>query len=174
MKREDFKKEAFEWLKTIGYSFALAMLITIFALPTVVSGVSMYPTLEDYDVLLLSKAIYKLHGPHRGDIVVFEHQPDAKNYIKRVIGIEGDIVEIKAGLVYVNGIQLEEEYLIEEDIRSVDIKVEIPNGKYFVLGDNRNGSKDSRSAEVGLVDEEIIIGKAYFRLFPFDKIGTVE
>ncbi len=174
MNREKFKKEAFEWLKTIGYSLALAMLITIFALPTVVSGASMYPTLEDYDVLLLSKAIYKLHGPQRGDIVVFQHQPDAKNYIKRVIGIEGDIVEIKDGLVYVNGIQLEEDYLIEADIKSVDIKVQVTKGKYFVLGDNRNGSKDSRSVEVGLVDEETIIGKAYFRLFPISKIGMVD
>ena len=167
------KEEIYEWIKTIITSFAIALIITTFALPTIVSGTSMYPTLDNHDVLLLSKLTYKLYKPSLGDIVVFEPAGEDKNFIKRVIGVEGDIVEFKSGKVFVNSIQLNEEYLWELDVVSEDIIVEVPKGKLFVLGDNRNNSKDSRNVNVGLVDEGIVIGKAYFRLFPFSRIGAV-
>lgn len=98
-----------------------------------------------------------------------------KNYIKRIIAIAGDHVAIKDGTVYVNGTALQEDYVLPvKDTLSSDMELVVPEGKVFVMGDNRNGSKDSRSTEVGPVDYHTIIGKAYFRLYPLSKLGPIE
>ncbi len=168
------KKEIIEWARTIIISLLAALLITTFALPTIVYGTSMAPTLDTYDLLLINKLLYKVQDPAYGDVVVFEFEPERKNMIKRVIGIEGDTVEINNGIVSVNGTELEEGYIYDTDTSSRDLKIVVPKGKIFVLGDNRNDSRDSRSKEIGPVDKDIIIGKAYFRLFPFPKIGKIK
>lgn len=168
------KKEIIEWAKTIIASVLAALLITTFALPTIVYGTSMAPTLDSYDLLLINKLSYKTREPVRGDIIVFRNESVGKNMVKRIIGIEGDTVEINNGIVFVNGSELEEIYIDDEDITSRDLKVIVPRDKIFVLGDNRNDSRDSRNREIGPVGEDVIVGKAYFRLFPFSKVGKVK
>lgn len=168
------KKEIIEWAKTITISLLAALLITTFALPTIVYGTSMAPTLDSYDLLLINKLLYKVENLTHGDIVVFKFEPEGMNMIKRVIGIEGDTVEINNGIIYVNGTELEEGYIYDTDISSKDLKIVVPKGKIFVLGDNRNNSRDSRDKDIGTVGEDVIVGKAYFRLFPFSKIGEIK
>ncbi len=166
------KKEIIEWVKTIMCSLLIALIITTFASPTIVNGISMAPTLDNYDLLLINKLAYKDKNIVRGDIIVFKFEEENKNLIKRVIGVEGDTVEINKGIVSVNGIELTEKYIDFEDISSKDLKIVVPKDSIFVLGDNRNDSRDSRNVEIGTVAEDTILGKAYFRLFPFSKIGN--
>lgn len=167
------EKEIMEWLKSIVVALILGVIITTFAQPTIVRGPSMEPTLQNYNLLLVNRALYKLKEPSHGDIVVFKFEVEKKNLIKRVIGVAGDTVEISSGIVYVNGSELEEVYLGDIDISSKDLQVVVPRNSVFVLGDNRNDSKDSRSTEVGTVNKELILGKAYLRLFPFNKLGRI-
>lgn len=174
MDQVTLKKEIIEWIKTICTSLLISLVIITFARPTIVDGHSMNPTLKHYDILLMNQLLYKTKDPAHGDVIIFKLESEGRNLVKRVIGIEGDLVEIKDGRVFVNGIELEEDYILETDISSKDLTLVVPEGKFFVLGDNRNGSKDSRSIDVGPVDEDIILGKAYFRLFPFTKIGVIE
>lgn len=166
------KKEILEWVKAIGFSVLVASILIIFARPTVVYGDSMNYTLKHRDILLTNQMYYKINDFSYGDIIVFKSKEN-KNYIKRVIGIEGDTINITNGEVYINGILLQEDYTFEEDQTSSDLEVKVPVGKVFVLGDNRNNSTDSRHYSVGLVDESIVLGKAYLRLFPFNKVGSI-
>lgn len=170
------KKEIFEWIKTIGLSVVFALFITTFiARPTLVQQHSMYPTLDPNDYLILNKISYRFHKPERGDIVVFktslktEYGKDM-NLIKRVIGQEGDTVVINEGRVYINGTELEEEY-INGNSTPGDIEVVVPENNVFVMGDNRGGSLDSR--KLGTIQVDKIEGKALVRLFPFNKVGKV-
>jgi len=111
------------------------------------------------------------HGPELGDIVVVVDRRDPKvDLIKRVIGLPGESVEIIDGKVYVNGFLLEEPY-IKQQWRGTNPKVVIPAGEYFVMGDNRDNSMDSRSPNVGLVPKDLIIGKAMLSYWPRDKFG---
>jgi signal peptidase I len=121
--------------------------------------------------------VYLFHPPQRGDIIVFNPPIDSeKPYIKRVIGLPGETVEIREGHVFIDGVQLEEPY-IEGDITSCGTArrtcppVEVPEGHVFVLGDNRNNSSDSRA--FGVVEVDDIIGKAWFAYWPSDDIGLV-
>lgn len=137
---------------------------------TSVNGLSMYPTLDDKDFLLVNKLV---DGDiNREDIIVFDTTPDAKAkdkvyYIKRVIGVANDHLVIKDGKVILNDIELEETYT-DGSITEGNIDIVIPDGKYFVLGDNRDGSSDSRV--FGLVPHELVIGKIINRLYPFKLI----
>lgn len=168
------KEEIIDWIKTIIVGLLMGLVLITFAQPTIVNGDSMNPTLNSGDVLLGNRFVYKVKDLNRGDIIVFEFEQEEKNFIKRVIGVEGDTVEIKNGIVYVNDLALEEPYLDDIDITSSNLKVEVPKGTVFAVGDNRNNSKDSRYSEVGPVDKSLILGKAYFRLYPFSKIGIVK
>lgn len=169
-KGKNIKKEIFEWLRSIALAVVIAIIIKAFLFNTTyVLGYSMYPTLHEKDRLFTNKIVYMFGEPQRGDIVVLKAPDDPdKDYIKRVIGIEGDLVEIKGGKVYVNGEALEEEYLHGEPYTYGNVKTEVPKGHVFVLGDNRNkgASKDSRY--LGTIPIKLIKGKASFRYFPFD------
>lgn len=142
---------------------------------TIVDGSSMEATLHDEDVLAVNKICYALHDPERFDIIVFPYN-DESYYIKRIIGLPGETVEIVDGVIYIDGSVLDESYGLEEmhepgdDFEAVTLR----DDEYFVLGDNRNNSKDSRSSEVGFVKRDTIIGKACFRMYPFDTIGTLD
>lgn len=176
-KNQKVKKEAFEWIKSILLAIVIAVIIKTFIFDTTyVLGYSMYPTLYEKDRLFTNKILYIVDEPDRGDIVVLEAPDDPeKDYIKRVIGIEGDLVEIKEGSVYLNGDKLDERYIEEDIYTHNDLKTEVPEGQIFLLGDNRveGASKDSRY--FGTVDVEDIKGKAFFRYFPFnDRFGMLK
>lgn len=184
------KRELIEWVKAIVYAVIIVGVLNIFITTTMVYSTSMYPTLIEKDLLIL-----KRHSEiDRGDIVSFESdleiteddvrnlnliqkfrvdEGDNKNLIKRVIGEPGDELMISDGQVYINGELYPEEYLNTVTTGEEYIK-EIPEGKYFLMGDNRRVSLDSRSSSIGLVDEDKIFGEVIFRLYPINRIGTVD
>ncbi|WP_425446127.1 signal peptidase I [Dethiothermospora halolimnae] len=172
------KKEIFEWLKSIAIAVIIAVIIKAFVFNTTyVLGYSMYPTLHDKDRLFTNKIGYRFGEPDRGDIVVLKAPDDPeKDYIKRVIGIAGDRVEIYDGKVYLNGKILKEDYLTGDTYTNTYGRShwKIPDGHVFVLGDNRSkgASKDSR--HLGFIPVSSIKGKAIFRYFPFnDDFGNL-
>lgn len=172
------KKEIIEWIKVIIISCIIALFITTFVKPTIVKQHSMSPTLNNNDFLLINRFLYKRGAPERGDIVVFKSNMKTENgsdklLIKRVIAIPGERLVISEGLVYIDGKLLEEDY-IPNIITSGEIDLVIPKNKLFAMGDNRGNSLDSRDPGLGLVDEEAIIGKAFLRLFPINKIGSID
>ena len=133
----------------------------------------MMPTLEDQERVFINKFVYRLEPIERGDVIVFRYPRDtSKSYIKRVIAVAGDRVKIEDGLVYVNDRQLAEIYVPQmyEDVRSYPETV-VPPHAYFVMGDHRNLSNDSR--DFGPVDERYIYGKAVFGYWPFAKLGKL-
>ena len=182
------KNELWDWIKTIAVAgfFVMAMRMFIFS-PILVDGASMMPTYEDGDKVIVNKISKHLSGIDRFDVIVFE-APIGKDYIKRVIGLPGDHIAYEDDILYVNGEALEEPYLDEykeqlldnglltynftlESITDYEV---IPEGYLFVLGDNRRKTTDSRDPRVGLVPMKKVLGKAHFRIYPFDSIGNVK
>lgn len=145
---------------------------------TQVSGSSMESTLSDKDNLIVDKISYRFHDPERFDIIVFPylHKEDTY-YIKRIIGLPGETVQIdESGNIYINGSVLEESYgreVIENPGTAAEM-IQLGEDEYFVLGDNRNASSDSRDPSVGLILRENIIGRAWLRIYPFDKFGFIK
>ncbi|ABR49769.1 signal peptidase I [Alkaliphilus metalliredigens QYMF] len=171
------KKEIIEWIKTIALALIIALAITTFVKPTIVKNYSMSPTLEENDFLIINRLLYNRGTPHKGDIVVFQSSLKTiggkdKLLIKRVIGVPGDEITIANGEVYVNGEMLEETY-IAEDYTYGQVDLVVPEGKIFAMGDNRNNSLDSRDDILGLIEIDDIMGKAFIRLFPFNRIGPL-
>lgn len=140
---------------------------------TEVIGSSMVPTLEDGNQLITDKITYRFREPERFDIIVFPHEPMDEYYIKRIIGMPGETVEIDDdGTIYINGEVLEENYGYgETKPQEMYGEVVLGDDEYFVLGDNREISLDSRYEEVGNIPRSIIIGRAWLRLYPFNQIG---
>ena len=179
--RDDRKKrnEIMEWIKSILFAVVIAFFLKSFVFnSTYVLGNSMYPTLEESDRLFAVKISLFFRSPDRGDIVVLE-APDTENkdYIKRVIGIEGDLVQIIDGLVYLNGQILDEPYIEEGSYTHIYINNtwQVGEGELFVLGDNREegASKDSRF--FGTITVDSIKGITSFRYFPFnDRFGRID
>jgi len=162
------------WLRDLVISLAISCFIIIFLYqPVKVEGTSMMPSLEDQERIFVNKLVYRLEPIQRGDIVVFRYPRDpSKSFIKRVVGLAGDHVQIEAGRVYVNGKRLEEDYVpqVYEDLRSYP-EIVVPPDCYFVLGDHRSLSNDSR--DFGPVNQSYIYGKAVFGYWPVDKMGRV-
>lgn len=145
---------------------------------TQVSGSSMESTLSDKDNLIVDKISYRFHAPERFDIIVFPylHKEDTY-YIKRIIGLPGETVQIdEEGNIYINGSVLEESYGREviSNPGTAAEPITLGDDEYFVLGDNRNASSDSRDPNVGLILRENIIGRAWLRIYPFDKFGFIK
>ena len=159
--------------------FALAVLVLVFAFCArivVVSGSSMNNTLTGGDRLLVQSTFYT---PQRGDVVVVDSYINyGKPLVKRVIAKGGDTVDIdvEQGLVYVNGEALDEPYVPEGTLSTghVEFPLTVPEGTLFLMGDNRQHSTDSRSSDVGFIDERDILGKVVLRIYPFNKIGLIE
>jgi signal peptidase I len=162
------------WLRDVLISLAVSAFFIIFLYqPVKVEGTSMMPTLDDQERVFINKFVYKLEPIERGDVIVFRYPRDpAKSYIKRVIAVAGDTVRIEDGVVIVNGHRLLESYVPEdyEDVRSYP-ETAGPAHAYFVLGDHRNLSNDSR--DFGPVDESFIYGKAVFGYWPVDRLGKL-
>lgn len=173
------RNEIMDWLKSIGSAIVIAILIKAFVFNTTyVLGNSMYPTLHERDRLFAVKIPLYFSGPHRGDVIVLEAPDNVnKDYIKRVIGLEGDKVEIKDGRVYVNDNLLEEDYIDKNSYTHTyeEKSWMVPKGEVFVLGDNREegASKDSRY--FGCISLDSIKGITGFRYFPFDnRFGLIK
>ena len=169
-------KDLFSLIIYIGIVIIICFLIITFVgQRTTVKGDSMYPTLSNKDNLWIDKLAYRLHDPRRFDIIVFPYDDD-EFYIKRIIGLPGETVQIKEGKVYINGEILDDPYgetpMVESGI--VSSPVLLKEDQYFVLGDNRNRSHDSRYSDVGFIKRSKITGKAVFRLTPFKKFGKIK
>ncbi len=162
------------WARDLAISVgASALIITCIYQPVRVEGTSMQPRLDDNDRLFINKFVYRFESIHRGDVVVFRYPGDpTKSYIKRVIALPGDELRIADGVVYVNGHRISEPYVPErfEDGRSVPDEI-IPTQDYWVMGDHRSISSDSR--DFGPVPRELIYGKAAFVYWPADGAGIV-
>ena len=162
------------WVRDLFVSLAISAFIIIFLYqPVKVEGTSMMPGLEDQERIFVNKFVYRWEPISRGDIVVFRYPRDtSKSYIKRVIGVAGDKVRIENGQVFVNSEAIDEDYVPSEyaDARSYP-EITVPSGTYFVLGDHRTMSQDSR--EFGPVNERLIYGKAVFGYWPMEKLGRL-
>lgn len=172
----DWKHEVWEWVKIILTAAAIAFFLNscIIANSRVPSP-SMEPTIMTRDRVIGSRLTYKFDEPERGDIAIFRFPDDESvYYVKRVIGLPGDTIDIVDGHVYLNGSQepLEEPYLREPMIPEPPMHFEVPEGCYFMMGDNRNHSSDARRWENTYVKKEKLIAKVLFRYYP--RIGKIE
>ena len=163
------------WLRDLIIALAISAFIIVFLYqPVKVEGTSMMPSLEDQERIFVNKFVYRLEPIERGDIVVFRYPFDpSKSYVKRVIAMAGDHIRIDSGLVYVNGEALDETYVPAEyaDSRPYPDTI-VPPNCYFVLGDHRSMSDDSR--RFGPVNQSFIYGKAVFGYWPMEKVGRVK
>ena len=154
------------------------LIITFVGQRSRVSGSSMEPTLSDGDNLIVDKISYRLHDPERFDIIIFPYQYEENTYyIKRIIGLTGETVYINdAGEIYINGTLLKENYGLEtiQNPGLASEPITLGDDEYFVMGDNRNNSTDSRFASVGAIKRQDIIGKAWVRIYPFNKIMVIK
>lgn len=165
------------WMRDLAFSVLLAIILIVFIYqPVKVEGTSMMPALTNDERIFINKFTYRFGTGNieRGDLVVFFFPLDrSKSYIKRVIGLPGDTVQIENGTVYVNGERLDEPYVPDEyrDRQSMPA-VTVTSDHYFVLGDHRSSSNDSRAW--GTVDRRDIYGKAVFVYWPLDKMGRLK
>lgn len=172
-------KEIFSWIIEIAIVLMMAFVLVYFiGMRTSVVGQSMSETLENGDQILVNRFMYKVIGPKANDVIVFLPNGNEKShyYVKRVIGVPGDTVQIKDGRIYVNGTEFTEKVdvaLIEDAGLAADA-VTLGDDEYFVLGDNRNNSEDSRYANIGNIKREYIIGKAWFVISTGDRFGFIK
>jgi signal peptidase I len=169
--RSGFFRFLVDVLETLVLAVVLFVSINLITARIRVDGDSMKPTLLSGEYVIVNRVSYKLGSPQRGDIIVFHYPRDPREeYIKRVIGLPGDEVEIKQGTVYVNSQSLDESYL---KVKSGDTGTwRVPEGQLFVLGDNRNNSSDSR--EWGSVPMDYVVGKAVLVYWPPPDWGLIE
>lgn len=170
----------FSWIKEIVIALLIVwFILTFVAQNNQVRGTSMQPTVYANDTIIVNKFIYRFRDPARGDIIVFPTMEEGKEVflIKRIVGLPGDVVDIRDGAVYINDKLLEESYISVTTSTAdgqVVFPMTVPKGEYFVLGDNRMVSKDSRYLSIGTVPRSDIVGKASLRIWPFDSIGVIE
>ena len=171
-------RELLGMLVYVGIVLAITFLIITFVWQrTHVSGESMENTLDDGDQLIVDKLTYRFHDPERFDIIVFPFRyKDNTYYIKRIIGLPGETVQIADGEIYINGEVLEESYGREvmQDAGLAAEPITLGDDEYFVLGDNRNYSSDSRDPSVALIHRKEIIGRAWLRIWPLDSFGILK
>jgi signal peptidase I len=164
-----------EWSLVVIGAIALTLTVQAFAIKSFyIPSESMVPTLQKGDRVLVNRISYKLHDVNRGDVVVFERPPglpdtSIKDLIKRVIGLPGDTVEGRNGRIVINGQYLNEPYLGANVITSTFGPVKVGDGMYFVMGDNRQASEDSRV--FGPIAEKLIVGRAFVKIWPLNRIG---
>ena len=169
-----FHRELRVWARDLVVALGLAMIIIVFFYqPVKVEGTSMAPLLSDQERIFINKFVYHFEPVGRGDVVVFWYPLDrTKSFIKRVVGLPGDEVEIRRGRVYINGKTLEEPYVPSQYIDTAAYgPVQIPRDEYFVMGDHRISSNDSRI--FGPVPSAFIYGKAVFAYWPWTQFGSI-
>lgn len=173
---EKYKKKILDWVVPIVIAVIIALVINKFLIFKVkIPSSSMVPTLNVEDQLFANR-VYNVDNLKRGDIVIFYFKPEKNVYIKRLIGLPGDTVEIKAGKVWVDGEELQEDYV--KNPEETDGIFNVPKGKFFFLGDNRAVSNDARKWQIkyGItyIDGEDIQGKALVKVYPFSDFGIIK
>ncbi len=172
-------RKSLRWVFEIAVTLTFAALTAVLMFQTVtMQESSMEPTLSVGDRFFMNRVVYKLSSPKRGDIIVFRTNAsdDAALHIRRVIGLPGETVQIRDGQIYIDG-ELYDESRDFPEITNPGLAengVSLKSGEYFVLGDNRNNSEDSRYANIGMVKKRYIVGKIWFTCFPFEKIGLMK
>ncbi len=167
----------FEFIKTVGFILVAAFLIRHFLIqPFVVDGASMEPNFHNQEYILVDKVTYRLREPQRGDVVVFHPPGRTDSFIKRVIGLPGERIDIQGHQVSINGVALNEKYLptfssLSSEEESSFSRI-LQKDEYFVMGDNRDQSKDSR--ELGPIGKERIIGRSWLILYPIQNVSVVQ
>ena len=167
------------FLETIVVALVISIVLYLFIMtPHEVIGSSMYPTYKDGEYLMANKVLYKFSEPKRGDVIIFKYS-DTQDFIKRVIGLPGDQVMLKDGYIYINGTKLDESGYLDSSIYSNGGEylhegetITVPDGQYFVCGDNRQHSSDSRT--FGPIEKANIKGKAWIVYFPFSNFRLAE
>ena len=176
--RQQAREFIFELIKVVVISLVIIIPVRYFLIqPFYVKGASMEPTFYDHEYLIINEISYRFNEPERGDVVVYKYPRDPKQYfIKRIIGLPGETMEIKDGEIFIynkeypTGQKLEEKFYLSEDIvTSGDKNTILKDSDFFVLGDNRKSSLDSRN--FGPLPREMIVGKVFLRGWPFDRVG---
>jgi signal peptidase I len=174
-RRSNGTRQAIEWGLLIVGALVIALLIKTFLFQAFyIPSASMEPTLKVHDRVLVNKLSYHLHSVHRGDIIVFKAPPEErtaqiKDLVKRVIGLPGDTIEARDGHIYIDAHLLKEPYLPKNTITDDLPKQEVPANSYFMMGDNRSASSDSRV--FGPIKKSAIIGRAFVRMWPLTHLG---
>lgn len=172
------KKEIIDWIKSLAVAIIAVVLIRSFLFTIIrVDGPSMSDTLLDNDRLFVTVLDVKLHGPDRFDVVILHYPNRTENFVKRVIGLPGDTIEVTGGVLSVNGVVYEEPYLSPERTTRFHkaantFSITLGEDEYFVMGDNRDNSNDSRS--VGVIKGDMFVGKVRTILWPLNRIEMVE
>lgn len=169
MAQDKKKNEWMEWIKAILVALILVLILRTFVFSaSVVEGESMSPTLEHGNKIIFNKFVYLIGEPQRNDVVII--QRPLKKYVKRVIGLPGEVIEIRNHVLYIDDEAYEQSYISEEAILNTGNfgPIEVPEDSYFVMGDNRAISKDSRNG-LGFIESEHIIGKSEFIIYPFNE-----
>lgn len=175
---ERSRKEIYDWIHCLSIALIICVVIFAFFIRLIdVRGTSMNPTLNNGDKMLVSGLFY---SPKAGDVVVFkkdEYDPE-RALVKRVIATEGQVINIDfdEGIVYVDGEPIVEDYILELTTNKLDFigPQTVPDGCVFVMGDNRNASTDSRKKEIGMVDSRLILGRAYFVIYPLNQVRVIQ
>lgn len=171
-------REIIIWVVELAAVILLSYVIVAFGLVRIsMIGESMSPTLADGNSIIVNKMVYRFSSPKRFDVVVFKQNGSEHSYynIKRVIALPGETVQIKDGEIYINGEKLEEEYDFDAISNGglANEAITLDSKEYFVLGDNRNASEDSRYANIGLIIKDDIVGKAWIRVNPFNFVSKI-
>jgi signal peptidase I len=178
--KRDNRRVVAEWMVIISLALGVALLVRHFVVQTFsIPSPSMYPTLKVKDRLLVEKLAYQYRDVRRGEIIVFKtpknvqvrNNDKIEDFVKRVVGLPGETVEIKSNVVLINGKPLNEPYLPKGTVTGNDQRIVIPVDEYFVMGDNRGDSFDSRGW--GTVPRSMIVGRVLFRVYPLTRMGSV-
>ena len=173
-RKKDAKKEIMEWVKSIAVALVIVLIVRTFLFTMIrVDGESMLETLQNGDRLAATIIDGKLFGYNRGDVVICIY-PGADHYcVKRVIGLPGDTVEVREGVFYINGKALDERAYWNDTIIGDMAPVTVGARQVFVVGDNRNGSKDSRNPSVGCIPYAKVVGRVVAVVYPFDQFESI-
>jgi len=177
-RRQRARREMYDWIQCLIAALVVCVVLFSFFVKLIdVNGTSMNPTLINGDKMLVSGLFYK---PKAGDVVVFkkdEYDPN-KALVKRVIAVGGQEInmDFDKGIVYVDGVPIEEDYILEATVTKLDFigPQTVPEGCVFVMGDNRNASTDSRKKEIGMVDTRLILGRAYYVIYPLAGVRPIQ
>ncbi|MVP01053.1 signal peptidase I [Paenibacillus lutrae] len=177
------KNEVWEWTRAILIAVICVVVVRWFLFaPFIINGDSMEPNFSEDEKLIVNKVLYNFAEPKRGEVIIF-HANEREDYIKRIVALPGEKVKVEGDQVYINGEPLDEPYL-KEAVASAAASGKtynnlnypeqtVPEGTVFVLGDNRPGSKDSRSSSIGFIRNDTIIGRADLAFWPLGKFGLI-